>query len=585
MEKLFYIVSIIGLLFSYLIFYKKEKKLSIVREVVYSICLIYCYNIVVVYIIYLLGKTGSFLLYSSINIGVFLFLDVITLNRKKRQKYYFNKREFLFFFLFFLLFLFIGYLRFHGGKMIHYESIDASIHYREALSFSKTLSTLTKENSKDLVYQYFVRCMSISYVNGGFLIRLLSFIKPYRVFLLHDTISFAITGLIFLSTLFEVFSKKRDYLYYFCLTFLYSFSFLFNSYIFGFSYLTLGMMVVNLLFLTVSSIEDWNQNKIFSLLLLLIINFSVFFSYYLFVPCIYLALGIYYIKLYLEKKISFSTMLLYGFFTLLIPFLLGFFYFIFSTFFEMKGGIITAVVLDGYIYNNMTPSFFFVIFFFYLIYFEKSFKQKHSYFSFNLYLLSFYIAIFFFLFIFKISGEYYFHKLFYLYSIFIILYLGIKWERKKKYLYIFTILTLGSMLLIRGFDDNDLTKFLSKLNVFNWNAYSFNQNRTLINEGELVLIEKSMQYKDICSYHHEFVNVGKRLRNYWFYAITDEIPLAGYEKDNPRQLNQDNIAFSWWKNLPHHDCVVYFYDDTTPSKEMNAYTILYQNKEGAILKK
>ena len=101
-----------------------------------------------------------------------------------------------------------------------------------------------------------------------------------------------------------------------------------------------------------------------------------------------------------------------------------------------------------------------------------------------------------------------------MYSIFVILYLGERLEGKKKYLYGFSCLILFSMLLIRVMDDNKFTNLLSKLNVYNWNSYSFNQNRTLIDEDELILIEESIKYKDVCSYHHEFINDGKKLRNY-----------------------------------------------------------------------
>ena len=585
MMRVFYIVSLLFLFLMFLLFPKKKENLSIVRECVYSICLIYCYNIVVVHFLYLLGQTGNFWRYGMINIGVGLILLMITLIRKKVQKYSFSRREFLFFLFFFLLFMLIGYLRFHGGRLIHYESVDASIHYRQALHFSKTLSTLTTENSKDLVYGSFLRGMSISYVNGGFLIRLLSFVKPYLVFLLHDTISFSIAGLLFLSTLFQVLPKKKDYLYYACLTFLYSFSFLFNSYIFGFSYLTLGMMVVNLLFLTVTSFQDvWEEDKIFKILILFILSFSLFFSYYLFVPCLYLALGVYYITLCTKKKIKKRTMLLYGILTLILPFCFGFFYFVFPTFFEVKGGIISAVSLNGYIYDNMTPSYFFVFFFGYLIFYFKREKKENTYFYFNFYFITFYIAIFFVLFIFKLSEEYYFHKLFYLYSIFVILYLGERLEGEKKYLYGFSCLILFSMLLIRVMDDNKFTNLLSKLNVYNWNSYSFNQNRTLIDEDELILIEESIKYKDVCSYHHEFVNDGKKLRNYWFYAITDTIPLPNYDRENKDGLNQENISLRWFDNI-EHPCLVYFYDKMPPDKGVDKYEILYQNKSGVILRK
>ena len=98
------------------------------------------------------------------------------------------------------------------------------------------------------------------------------------------------------------------------------------------------------------------------------------------------------------------------------------------------------------------------------------------------------------------------------------------------------------------------------------------------------MIEESIKYKDVCSYHHEFVNVGKKLRNYWFYAITNEIPLAGYRKDNKDVLNQENISLSWFDNLKH-PCVVYFYDGNIKDPVMSRYEILYQNQKGAILKK
>lgn len=163
------------------------------------------------------------------------------------------------------------------------------------------------------------------------------------------------------------------------------------------------------------------------------------------------------------------------------------------------------------------------------------------------------------------------------------IYLGIK-LKKSKAIFILTFLLLGSMITIRGMDDNPLTKILSKLNVYNWNAYSFNQNRTLINEDELLLIEESKKYQNICTLNHEFVNSGKRLRNYWFYAITDTIPLPNYDKKNPDGLNQENIDITWFDNI-EHPCLIYFYDKITPNPKMNKYEILYQNKSGAILRK
>ena len=88
-------------------------------------------------------------------------------------------------------------------------------------------------------------------------------------------------------------------------------------------------------------------------------------------PGIYLALGIYYIYLWIKKKIDFKTMFIYGFITLIIPFTIGFCYFILHQFLDAdKNNIFTSVNLWGYIYDNKTPFICFVVM---LIYFWYSF--------------------------------------------------------------------------------------------------------------------------------------------------------------------------------------------------------------------
>lgn len=143
------------------------------------------------------------------------------------------------------------------------------------------------------------------------------------------------------------------------------------------------------------------------------------------------------------------------------------------------------------------------------------------------------------------------------------------------------------MIYIRIDDNSSFGDILSKLNVYNWNAHSFNSNRTLINENEFKIIEESIKYKDICEVNNEFLNIGKRIRNYWFYSITDSIPLRNYDSDNSNQLNLDNITYEEWRygNLKDYPCVVYFYDNIYTNLDYSTYTVLYQNRDGVILKR
>ena len=109
MEKVVYVGSVIFLFFSYLLFFKSKKKLSIIREIIYSICLFYCYNVLVVHVVYLFKQTGTFFLYGSINIIISIILGVITLITNRKQQYYLRKENFfsLVYFLYYLCYLVI----------------------------------------------------------------------------------------------------------------------------------------------------------------------------------------------------------------------------------------------------------------------------------------------------------------------------------------------------------------------------------------------------------------------------------------------------------------------------------------------
>ncbi len=583
--KSLYMLSIVFLLIAFLLYPKENKKLNLLSWIVYTLGILVCYNTFIVCLIAFLKQQGSLPIYSTINYIVGSILFIISIKKNQFQKYTIHLPDIITFLCISLISIGIGYFRFNGFSAISYQSGDSAAHYRHALHFSEELSLLNKTNSQDILYGNFERVMPISYINGGLFLHLFSNIKPYQAFLIYDTLCYLLSSLLFLTTLTKIYSpKKGNYLYLFILTHIYILGFPLNSFLFGFCYLGLGLMVVNLLFLTILNFEGkLQQDRIFKLTILFLLNFSVFFSYYLFIPCIYLALGLYYILLWKKKKWQFKDTLLYGTITLIIPFIIGFTHFLIPLFGKNQGSILTVINLDGDIYRNITPIYVFAIVFCYLLFDKIKNKRKLDYFYLNLYTIAGYIVIFLVLYALHYAQIYYLYKLFYLYWIFEILLLGKLLANKRVYLYTLFTIVISGFLYVTFFPTTSLTNLLIRVNVYNWNAKAMAPDQFMFNKKELELVEKSTKYKSICEHNHEFLLVGDKRKNFWFYSITGSVPVL--EDDNGWNIEKNNITLGTWQNLDEYNCVIYYYDNAISYYDKFMYDVLYENEEGIILKK
>ena len=104
---------------------------------------------------------------------------------------------------------------------------------------------------------------------------------------MYEGMCLVLYTLLFLATILQFF-KNKNYLYLFVITMLYGLGFPLNNLVFGFCYLGLGVMVINLVIYFFSFYKDnISDNFIFKIIILFILSFSIFFSYYLFMPYIY----------------------------------------------------------------------------------------------------------------------------------------------------------------------------------------------------------------------------------------------------------------------------------------------------------
>jgi len=583
--KLLYVLSILYLVGNFLVYKKSNEKLGLVSWIIYSICLVFCYNTVSVYFLSLINLGGSLLNYSIINFVIGTLMLGSSLRKKEIQKYEFKKSQLYLVLLIGLVSFMVGYFRFDGFTSISYKSGDPSIHHLHAVYFSEELEILNENNSNDLIFGNFDNIMPASYVNCGFLINIFSGISSYTIFLVYDTICLVLYSALFLVTLFHVIDyNKKNYLYMVLLTLLYTLAYPLNNLLFGFCYLGIGIMNINLIILFIIWFKDnLNMNIIFKIINLFVLTFSLFLTYYLYIPCIYLALGLYYIYLWKKGKITFKQMMMYGVFTLIIPFIIGFCRSMLPGFIRTdKSNIFEYVTFPGSQYTNYSPFLLYVCFIVYYMCIKD--KKKNVFWNLNVIILSSYILIFIILYFIGYAALYYLYKLFYLFWLFIVITVAVRFVKNKKVIYILFYLVALSSSLMFMIHYTDFGIFLSKTNIYNWNAKVMVEgDTTVFVNDELEVVDEFIKYKNICVENNNVVLISNNVKNMWFYSITGVIP-GRSSKSGGHTLHLPNISYKYWNSLSDYDCAVYFNDNNTMLPEHD-HEVLFENESGAILKR
>ena len=361
---------------------------------------------------------------------------------------------------------------------------------------------------------------------------------------------------------------------------LYGLGFPLNNLIFGFCYLGLGVMVINLIiYFFYLYKDDLKYDYIFKIIILFILTFSAFFSYYLFVPFIYLALGIYYIYLY-KKIISLKLFVSYLVITLFIPFVIGG-----LTYIRNIGKVVSAVSLNGSIYNNVSPIlFFFAVSYFYFLYQGKK-NEKIDFFKVSFIILSLYIILFFSLYLVKVVSFYYFCKLFYVYWIYALLFFGVRFDKYNKIFGgVFIVVLVGSFIAIM-LPNQRIIDFMERLNIYYYNARSLNNRLIRFEKGDLELVNVALENRDVCELNHEIPVIGHYSKNMWFYSIVGSVPVINHVENNSNQLYVNSLFFDYRYSLKSYSCFVYFYEVKGFSYDKSKYDVLLENDRGVMLKR
>lgn len=373
MEAL-YILSTIILLTTFVLRKKTEKDIDIIGFICTSIVLLFCYNTLVCYILTFFTIPITLCLLAIINLIFSIVLVIPIIKKKEIQKYKFNKIDILYVCLIIIALLIIAYINFGFPLDVNYMSSDPSLHFLTSLKFAESDALLPGIEEQDPVYGFQDTRKTVSYVNSGLLMKCfckdIDTLECYNIFACFSILTFVLIGVTLYCAL-NKFAKNKEHTFWaFLVALICSLGYPLNSFVFGFEYLTMGLLII----CAIIDMIYYYDNQILSLPYLVLIfgllNFGLFSSYYMFVPFVYPALWVYFcIKGYQKNKKVFNkeAIVLCGI-TLLLPFFLGYIYHIepkmYSIIIDQVSNSVsvddysshlvnTGLAVDGFIYINL----------------------------------------------------------------------------------------------------------------------------------------------------------------------------------------------------------------------------------------
>ena len=291
-----YILTIIILGIAFMIFKKSDEKLNFIKWLIIYIVTLYAYNIVIGMVLGLLNITSYIWLLSIINLLVSAGLGYKAIKNKDMQKYFVRKQDIAGIIVALIVFsvMLVKDLYIHKGNVSH-MAIDSAVHYRAAKHYSENLKIFINVEDKTL-FDFNVM-QTGAYINDGIFMNIMHRITGLNhayLYQIFETLSLFVSGLAFYAIFIDKIKTIRGFILSFILFVLYIYGYPYNSWFYGFSYLSLGIFFAAGLVPVANSLySEEKVNKVFAISLIGILSFGLIFSYCLFVPAIFASICIY----------------------------------------------------------------------------------------------------------------------------------------------------------------------------------------------------------------------------------------------------------------------------------------------------
>lgn len=346
----FFLFTVTQLLyfFSFIFLKKTRRNESLLVWTALSILIVFISNA------FLGGVYGLFNIpVSVITISpVILILSIGLFIRNKKmgkQQYYFNRQDLYFIVVLGIVTLLFWLVFFRFHLLLRFVSVDASVHAR----FAKQLA-LTHTISNN---------MFLAYLNDGLVMEaflpFIGEIDMMKIFVFMRIFDFFIVGLMFYSFLSVI--ESQDIIAKIVITVLYLIGYPLYTIIFGFVYFGTSVTMIIGLLVIIKLLETKTlENSILTLFLLNAFLFSIFATYTLFVPPVFLGIFIYLNQNLKKQNISFYKLIFEDLKIFVLPCFLGLLY-SYVNLKEMSAGTGGAITNEGGNYFDLYSNFIFLI--------------------------------------------------------------------------------------------------------------------------------------------------------------------------------------------------------------------------------
>lgn len=380
-QGIIFLISTIALIISFILIKKVNKKISILTSIGIALVLDMCYNAFLCYVLTFFTIPNKLYILAIINFLISIILIIKILKKDKNnkfnlQEYSINKMDVIATLVILIITLGVAYANFGFPFNIKYESGDPATHYLTSVKFMQDERLLTV--SEDKVFKSFESRKFASYVNSGLIMKCfegkIDIIDNYVIFIAFGIFILYLTGYLIYFVMCNFAKNTKAKVLALILSILCIWGYPLNSLLFGFEYMSLSFTIILAIIEMMIIIKEDKIKMSYNLIILFLLNFGLFCSYYMFVPFVYPAEWIYlciysYKK---DKKIICKNNILMLTITLLVPFLLGYIYHMEPNIYKIliNKTINTDEILDipirlmesgfntfGYIYTNLYSNF------------------------------------------------------------------------------------------------------------------------------------------------------------------------------------------------------------------------------------
>lgn len=517
--NIIYLLTIFIMIILHILIYKKEEKENLLKWIAITIVINFCYNIFVCVILSFIKIPSTLITLSILNIIISIMLGIKIYKDKKIQRYEISKIDILAL-IFMGIIVIVTVIKQYGIPInIKHEITDATVHYFVADEFYHNSELLFNGNSDVLNLWDVDFFMPGAYINTGILFKIFSGVisETYfcQLYFIFDISIWFLSGI-----LMYVFLSKNKKIVPLIFSIIYMLGYSLNSLLSGFSYLSLVLDII----IAILIVNREEINKYYKIILMFLLNFGMFFSYYFFAPVVYLAI---FLQIIIEikknnEKIFSKENIIKILYTLILPGIAGVLFFVVFQFLKFNTNPVTnsadLISTNGTIYMNFIGNIiiFILLSIYYIIYCIKNKKIKLE----NIMLI---LNIIFLMVLYigmkneKVS-EYYYYKTYYLLWILLISvgYFGLEHIIEKR--------KLIPYLCISVYCVGILATIITKQSFYIFDI--FRENNRMIQSDNIIISSDELELLDYYNTNinniqqNTYFSVTTGPRAIWIYVIT-----------------------------------------------------------------